>query len=62
MQYISKKQADAENAEYTWPTGINTVEEKAAPAVKGIFNLSGQRVSRAVKGIYIINGRKVLVK
>ena len=62
MQYISKEQADAENAEYTWPTGINNVEEKTAPAVKGIFNLSGQRVSRAVKGIYIINGRKVLVK
>lgn len=62
MQYISKEQADAEGAEYTWPTGINNVEEKTAPAVKGIFNLSGQRVSRAVKGIYIINGRKVLVK
>ena len=62
MQYISKEQADAEGAEYTWPTGINTVEEKTAPAVQGIFNLSGQRVSRAVKGIYIINGRKVLVK
>lgn len=62
MQVISAEQAKAEGAEYTYPTAIGSVEEKTAPMVKGIFNLSGQRVNRADKGIYIIDGRKVLVK
>ena len=62
LQYITEKQAEAEGATFTYPTAIGAVEEKAAPAVQGIYNLSGQRVNRALKGIYIINGRKVLVK
>ena len=62
MQYITEQQAQAEGATFTYPTAIGAVEEKTAPAVQGIYNLSGQRVSRAVRGIYIINGRKVLVK
>lgn len=62
LQYISAEQAEAEGAELTYPTAIGSVDEAVAPVVKGIYNLSGQRVSRAQKGIYIINGRKVLVK
>lgn len=62
LQYISEEQAKAEGAEYTYPTAIGSVDEAQAPAVQGIFNLSGQRVNRAEKGIYIINGRKVLMK
>lgn len=62
LQYISAEQATAEGAELTYPTSIGSVNETTAPAVKGIYNLSGQRVNRTQKGIYIIDGRKVLVK
>ena len=62
MQYITAEQAAAEGAEYTYPTAISSVDEAKAPVVKGIYNLSGQRVSRTQKGIYVIDGRKVLVK
>lgn len=62
LQIISQKQMEAESGEISYPTAIGSVEEVTAPAVKGIFNLSGQRVNRAEKGIYIIDGRKVLVK
>ena len=62
LQFISQEQMEAESGEMTYPTAIGAVEEQIAPVVKGIFNLSGQRVSRTEKGIYIIDGRKVLVK
>ncbi|MGN0233839.1 MAG: hypothetical protein ACI4B5_05400 [Bacteroidaceae bacterium] len=62
LQFISQKQMESESGEITYPTAIGSVAETTAPVVKGIFNLSGQRVSRAEKGIYIIDGRKVLVK
>ncbi len=35
---------------------------QSKPAVEGIFDLSGRRLSHPVKGINIINGKKVLVK
>ncbi len=41
---------------------IDKVQDGAAPAVDGIFTLSGVRVQKAEKGLYIINGRKVVVK
>ena len=42
-------------------TAIETIEAKnGAETVQGIYNLSGQRVSKAQKGIYIVNGKKVL--
>ena len=62
LQFITQEQMEAESGEMTYPTAIGAVEEQIAPVVKGIFNLSGQRVSRTEKGIYIIDGRKVLVK
>ncbi|MDE6146233.1 MAG: hypothetical protein K2F96_08140, partial [Muribaculaceae bacterium] len=33
-----------------------------APAVQGIYDLSGRKLSAPVRGINIINGKKVLVK
>lgn len=42
------------------PTAINSV---VAPAVKGIYTISGVRVNSMNKsGLYIVNGKKVLVK
>ncbi len=41
---------------------IDKVQDGNAPAVDGIFTLSGVRVQKAEKGLYIINGRKVVVK
>lgn len=40
------------------------ISEVAAPVTdaKGIYTLSGQRVSKATHGLYIVGGRKVLVK
>ena len=44
-------------------TSIEEIGASASkPAVEGIFDLSGRRLSRPVKGINIINGKKVLVK
>ena len=45
--------------------GIESIvagESTATGVANGIFNLSGQRVSKPTKGLYIINGKKVLVK
>lgn len=42
--------------------GIVAGESTATGVANGIFNLSGQRVSKPTKGLYIINGKKVLVK
>ncbi len=42
-------------------TGVSSIKANA-PVVKGIFNLSGQRVSKAQKGLFIIDGVKTLVK
>lgn len=42
--------------------GIVAGESTATGIANGIFNLSGQRVSKPTKGLYIINGKKVLVK
>lgn len=36
--------------------------DSSKPAVVGIYDLSGRRLSKPVKGINIINGKKVLVK
>lgn len=43
-------------------TAIQTVNTQNAPVRKGIYTLSGQRLSQPVKGINIINGKKVVVK
>lgn len=45
-------------------TGIESIStEDSAPAVQGIFDLSGRRLNSANKaGLYIINGKKILVK
>ena len=42
-------------------TGIEEVKGENAK-VKGIYDLSGRKVTKPVKGIYIIDGKKVLVK
>lgn len=52
---------------YVWDesTGINDVKPSlngTDAAVKGIFNMAGQRVSQPTRGLYIIDGRKVMVK
>lgn len=45
------------------PTGINDLNTSADDNLnEGIYNLSGQRVSKAKKGIYIQGGRKILVQ
>ena len=51
------------------PTGIDTIEADAqAPAMTGIFSLSGVRfpdntdVTSLAPGFYIVNGKKLLVK
>ncbi len=43
------------------PTSIEEIEV-ANPAVQGIYDLQGRKLSAPVKGINIINGKKVLVK
>ena len=43
-------------------TAINGVEAENGANAEGVYNLSGQRVSRAQRGIYIKDGKKVLVK
>jgi hypothetical protein len=42
-------------------TGIQEVKTESVK-VKGIYDLSGRKVTKPVKGIYIIDGKKVLVK
>ena len=42
-------------------TGIEEVKTESVK-VKGIYDLSGRKVTKPVKGIYIIDGKKVLVK
>ena len=42
-------------------TGIEEVKTESVK-VKGIYDLSGRKVTKPVKGIYIIDGQKVLVK
>lgn len=44
------------------PTAIEDINEAEEVAVKGIYNLAGQKLSAPQKGINIINGKKVLVK
>lgn len=49
------------------PGNIATILERLVqigvlPTGKGIYNLSGQRVSKAQKGLYIVNGKKVVIK
>jgi len=43
-------------------TGIKTANTVTTPVRKGIYTLSGQRLSQPMKGINIINGKKVVVK
>lgn len=48
-------------------TGIGSITaDNALPTVKGVFTLSGQRISEnstnLPKGIYIINGKKTIIK
>ena len=43
-------------------TGIESVATEQNTFGKGIYTLSGQRVSVPAKGLYIIDGKKVLVK
>ncbi|MBP5322753.1 MAG: RICIN domain-containing protein [Bacteroidaceae bacterium] len=43
--------------------GIDIVEdENSLPVVKGIYDLTGRRISSPTSGLYIINGKKVLIK
>ena len=47
------------------PTGISELNANLNPnanANEGIYNLSGQRVSKARKGIYIQAGKKIFVQ
>ena len=43
-------------------TGIEMQTFGTSPKGKGIYNLSGQRVSIPSKGIYIVNGKKVVIR
>ena len=43
------------------PTGITNVTTEQ-PAIRGIYNLNGQRVNELQKGINIVNGKKILNK
>ena len=38
------------------------VEPEAAPAVTGIYDLTGRRVTNPAAGLYIVNGKKVLLR
>lgn len=40
--------------------GIVKTEAEVAPAVRGIYDLSGRQVGKVQHGIYIVNGRKVV--
>lgn len=53
-----KQQMDEE---YDAVMGITNIKADKA-AVKGIFNISGQRLAAPVKGINIIDGKKVVIK
>lgn len=41
-------------------TGISAIDK--AEQANGVYNLSGQRVSKPTKGLYIVGGKKVIVK
>ncbi len=43
-------------------TGIENIATEQNTFSKGIYTLSGQRVSKPSKGLYIIDGKKVMVK
>ena len=43
-------------------TGIENIATEQNAFSKGIYTLSGQRVSKPSKGLYIIDGKKVMVK
>ena len=44
-------------------SGINEISADQTPGVKGIFDLSGKRLSKVSRpGIYIINGKKTVYK
>jgi hypothetical protein len=45
-------------------TGISQLIARPAEssAVRGIFNLQGQRVAHPQKGIYIIDGKKTVIR
>ncbi|MEE0689742.1 MAG: hypothetical protein UCJ13_02790, partial [Bacteroidaceae bacterium] len=61
IRVITRAQMEAEGGS----TGIGdivTSDKVQNGKLQGIFNLSGQRVSKPTKGLYIINGKKVLVK
>ena len=50
------------NATAIYGIGAEPAEIAASKNAEGVYNLSGQRVSRAQKGIFIMDGKKVLVK
>ena len=49
-------------ADFTKPTGIETVKAAEVKANAAMFNLAGQQVNGAFKGIVIQNGKKFIVK
>ncbi len=59
VRMITVAQMEAEGG---MVNAIDKVQDGIAPAVDGIFTISGVRVQKAQKGLYIINGKKVLVK
>jgi len=52
LTYTGKDNIDA--------TGIQGVEETAAPQDGKMYNLAGQRVNKSYKGVVIVNGKKVM--
>ena len=46
------------------PTGIQSVQDGVKPAVTGVYDITGRKVTakKLQKGLYIINGRKVVVR
>lgn len=49
-------------ADFTKPTGIETVKAAEVKANAAMFNLAGQQVNGAFKGMVIQNGKKFIVK
>ncbi|MCM1028289.1 MAG: family 20 glycosylhydrolase [Pseudoflavonifractor sp.] len=68
VRFYNRALTDAEVASLVWDnltTGIEDVEADSSGAHKGIFDMTGRRLSPSeplAPGIYVIDGRKTLVK
>ncbi len=44
------------------PTAVKSVTTETESREKGVYDLSGRRVTNPQKGIYIVDGKKVVIK